>query len=81
MGQRETQKNANKKHVFLSTGFRFRLCLLTMIFFFAFPFAFPFAPQGFPSVTSFAVTPAPFLVVLCGERGTQPIVNTGTLYS
>jgi hypothetical protein len=21
------------------------------------------------------------LVVLCGERGTQPIVNTGTLYS
>ena len=21
------------------------------------------------------------LVVLCGERGTQPIVNTGTLYT
>jgi hypothetical protein len=21
------------------------------------------------------------LVVLCGERGTQPIINTGTLYS
>lgn len=21
------------------------------------------------------------LVVLCGERGTQPVVNTGTLYS
>lgn len=22
-----------------------------------------------------------FFIVLCGERGTQPIVNTGTLYS
>ena len=26
------------------------------------------------------IFPVVMLVVLCGERGTQPVVNTGTIY-